>query len=313
MCPEETNYLCSSCTFDMCSKCRQKHWFNLLTIDHDVVTYREKFNYIHRREVCAQHRNKHYRKYCEACNLPVCNHCTAHIMHKQVNLKAEYDTKRQQHRGDIHIIRNNAFFCRLDLLSDIKADIKNCQKEFSLYQLEVLRKAHRLIKYVDKAIHHVNFKHSCLNQKEQMKRHIRSIQTYEHANEQPSPLKFLFSKKNPYLPLYLHYHCALSMTKVCSKNKLKSLSEIEISWNKNRHVRNERHMKLISPPELHHSIEVAGIDSFDKISFVTPDRVWVSDRHNLILTNKSGDTLHKLGLKDFIWFICRLLPCKQWK
>lgn len=69
MCPEETNYLCSSCTFDMCSKCRQKHWFNLLTIDHDVVTYREKINYIHRREVCAQHRNKHYRKYCEACNL----------------------------------------------------------------------------------------------------------------------------------------------------------------------------------------------------------------------------------------------------
>lgn len=104
MCPEETNYLCSSCTFDMCSKCRQKHWFNLLTIDHDVVTYREKFNYIHRREVCAQHRNKHYRKYCEACNLPVCYHCTAHKMHKQINLRAEYDTKRQQHRGDIHIL-----------------------------------------------------------------------------------------------------------------------------------------------------------------------------------------------------------------
>lgn len=108
MCPEETNYLCSSCTFDTCSQCRQRHWFNLLTIDHDVVTYREKFNYIHRLEVCAQHRNKHYRKYCEACNLPVCNHCTAHKMHKQINLRAEYDTKRQQHRGDIYIIRNNA-------------------------------------------------------------------------------------------------------------------------------------------------------------------------------------------------------------
>lgn len=114
-------------------------------------------------------------------------------MHKQVNLRAEYDTKRQQHRGDIHIIRNNAFFCRPDLFSDIKADINNCQKEFSLYQLEVLIKAQRLIKYVKKAIHHVDFKHSCLKQKEQMKRHIRSIQTYEHANEQPSHLKFLLS------------------------------------------------------------------------------------------------------------------------
>lgn len=96
----------------------------------------------------------------------------------------------------------------------------------------MLIKAQRLIKYVDKAIHHVDFKHSCFKQKEQMKRHIRSIQTYEHANEQPSHLKFLLSKKNPYLPLNLHYHCALSMTKVFNKKKLKSLSEIEISLNK---------------------------------------------------------------------------------
>lgn len=101
------------------------------------------------------------------------------------------------------------------------------------------------------------------------------------------------------------------MTKVISKKKLKSLSEIEISWNKNRHVRNERHMKLISPPELHHSIEVAGIDSFDKISFVTPDRVWVSDRHNLILTNKSGDTLHKLGLKDLFGSFVDFCPANN--
>lgn len=97
-----------------------------------------------------------------------------------------------------------------------------------------------------------------------MEKHIRSRQTYEHANEQPSHLKFLLSKKNPSLPLYLHYHCALSMTKVFSKKKLKSMTEIEMSWNKNRCVRNERHMKLISPPEFYKSIEVPGIDFFDK-------------------------------------------------
>lgn len=62
------------------------------------------------------------------------------IVKHVICLRAEYDTKRQQQRGDIHIlvIRNNALFCRPDLLSDIKADIKNCQNEFSLYQLEVL-------------------------------------------------------------------------------------------------------------------------------------------------------------------------------
>lgn len=147
-------------------------------------------------------------------------------------------------------------------------------------------------------MHHVDFQHSCFKQKEQLKRHIRSIHTYEHANEQPSPLKFLLSKKNPYLPLSLHYHCALSMTNVFSKKKLKSLSEIETSWNKNRCVRNERHMKLISPPEFYKSIKVPGIDYFDKISFVTTDLIWVSDRINLILTNIKGDILHRIYLRD---------------
>lgn len=307
MCLEETNYFCLACTRCMCSQCRMKHWFNLNTTDHNVVKYREQFNYNHRLEVCAKHRNKDYRKYCEPCKRPVCSDCRAHEMQK-----AGYDTKRQQYSETIQTIRSNAFFFRPDLLSDTKADIKTCQREFSLFQSKLLSKANRLINYVNKAVHHVDFKHSCSKQTKQMKRHIRSIQTYEHANEQPSHLEFLMSIKKLCNPLHLSCHCALSTTKlIIKKNVIESLTEIKISCRENRGVKYEHFMKLISPPEFHKSIEVSGIDYFDKISLVTTDLIWVSDRINLILTNIKGDTLHHIYLQDLCGSVIDFCPANN--
>lgn len=59
----------------------------------------------------------------------------------------------------------------------------------------------------------------------------------------------------------------------------------------------ERHgclLKLMSPAKLLHSITLTDIHGCVHISHVTSDQVWVNDLDNLILKNKTGDTLHFL-------------------
>lgn len=42
-CPGDPEYHCISCTScDLCPKCNEKHLKDLKTIDHDVVTHRDK-------------------------------------------------------------------------------------------------------------------------------------------------------------------------------------------------------------------------------------------------------------------------------
>lgn len=54
-------------------------------------------------------------------------------------------------------------------------------------------------------------------------------------------------------------------------------------------------LKLVSPPELLHTLRVTGVDSFGHIACVTSGRAWVSDGYNcIILTNTKGHTLHRL-------------------
>ncbi|XP_078311363.1 uncharacterized protein LOC111133287 [Crassostrea virginica] len=49
-------------------------------------------------------------------------------------------------------------------------------------------------------------------------------------------------------------------------------------------------LTLMSSPVLQKTLSVTGVKECDHISRVTPDRVWVSDRNNLILTDTKTDT-----------------------
>lgn len=68
-------------------------------------------------------------------------------------------------------------------------------------------------------------------------------------------------------------------------------SEIQITETETLPVGNECLFKIVSPPELQQSFTVTGVNHCHQISCVTPDRVWVSDEHNLILANTRGDIL----------------------
>uniref|UniRef100_K1QTK5 B box-type domain-containing protein n=1 Tax=Magallana gigas TaxID=29159 RepID=K1QTK5_MAGGI len=50
-CPGDTEYYCVSCPCDLCPQCKENHVKDLQTIDHDVVSHREKINYIPTQEI----------------------------------------------------------------------------------------------------------------------------------------------------------------------------------------------------------------------------------------------------------------------
>uniref|UniRef100_K1PQI9 Tripartite motif-containing protein 3 n=1 Tax=Magallana gigas TaxID=29159 RepID=K1PQI9_MAGGI len=317
-CPGGTEYYCESCPCDLCQKCKQNHVKNLKTIDHTVATYRDKFNYIPKQELCVRHPSNVYRKYCEPCQVPVCDSCFGHkshrfpvslfrqSKHKTLSLRGAYKPKQQQHRGTIHSIRSEALFYRPVLLTGITDDIKTCRTEFSRYQSEMSTKAQKLkdlINYVlydllNNVLCDFNFKHRCLKQKIETNRLIVSLQRYVHMYEQStfSALQFLSSIKTALTQIHLTLHTSqLSMTESLNKEDVMESLSIQITERGNRRVGNQCLLKLTSGAEFHQSLTLTGVHWCSHISFVTSDRVWVSDgSNNLMLTDTTGVPLHRV-------------------
>eukprot|EP00105_Crassostrea_gigas_P009812 XP_011424898.1 PREDICTED: uncharacterized protein LOC105326507 [Crassostrea gigas] len=218
-CPGDNQYYCDSCQCDLCQKCKENHVNNLKTIDHDVVVHRDKIDYIPtQEEYCVRHPSQVYKEYCEPCQVPVCNHCRKHRTHRKLDVRTAYKTKQQQHRGAIHTIRSEALFYRPVLLTGIKADVKTCHTEFSLYQSEMLKKA----------------------------------QTLRHLINKPaftfSALQFLSSIKTALSKIHLILHTSkLSMTESLNNNDVvESLSKIKTTDRGKRGLEKECLLKLMS-------------------------------------------------------------------
>uniref|UniRef100_K1QHB9 Uncharacterized protein n=1 Tax=Magallana gigas TaxID=29159 RepID=K1QHB9_MAGGI len=75
---------------------------------------------------------------------------------------------------------------------------------------------------------------------------------------------------------------------------MESLSGIPTPGTEKPQQGNQCLLKLMSPPELLHSLTVTGVRHCYHISCVTSDRVWVSYRNNLILTDTTGVPLHRV-------------------
>lgn len=85
-CPKDREYYCESCLRDLCPQCKEHHVNNLKSIDHNVIL-RKKYYYMPIQEVCVTHPGKAYIKYCERCELPVCDRCKQHRSHRQTAVK----------------------------------------------------------------------------------------------------------------------------------------------------------------------------------------------------------------------------------
>lgn len=192
-CRGDTEYCCVTCPCDLCPRCRENHIKDLKTIDHNVVTHCDKFDYIQKEEYCVRHSNMH----CEPCELSSCFYCPKDKDHITVNDISAYKTKRQ-HNRTIHTIKSEALFYRPILLQRAKSDLKTCLKGCSNLELEMLTKAQKMKALIDKVktdfmfnvVFYFNFRHRCLNQKIKMSRHIVSLQRYVDRYEYQQSMRY---------------------------------------------------------------------------------------------------------------------------
>lgn len=167
-CQRDTEYFCESCSCDLCPLCKDSHVQNLKTIDHSVILYRGKLKFIRNQTKIQRRQDSLYGKYVTISRF---SEFADSIEHRKISI---FDTKPLKQAKLYRTIRNEALFYRDVLLSRVKADINNCQKEFSVYQLGVLTKTQKLKDHIDNALRYVDFKHRCLKQIK------KNEQTYYH-------------------------------------------------------------------------------------------------------------------------------------
>ncbi|XP_056007529.1 uncharacterized protein LOC125666278 isoform X3 [Ostrea edulis] len=290
-CQRDTEFYCNTCKRDLCLQCKKKHVIDLHTKHHDVVIYREKFNYIPRQEICVRHPDRFYEMFCQSCELSVCFRCLEHRKHQILDLRTAYQTKRQQHREIIDNIRSETLYnCRV-LLAGIQTDIQTCPPQICHRQSQMSTKAQRLKDRIDTVVCDVKTRYRGLlidriqQQKRKMNRQLVHLQNYEDRYEQSAnrAVQFLLFIKTSRVP----------QIKNSPSQLLSVITEIQMTTGK-RQVGIDECVKLMSTPVLHTSVCVTGVSRVFHISRVMSDRVWVSDRYNLILTDTTGDTIHRV-------------------
>nr|XP_034321037.1 uncharacterized protein LOC117687863 [Crassostrea gigas]XP_034321038.1 uncharacterized protein LOC117687863 [Crassostrea gigas]XP_034321039.1 uncharacterized protein LOC117687863 [Crassostrea gigas] len=277
-------------------------------------------NSILTQEFCVRHPRQVYRKYCEHCQVPLCDSCSednSHTFkscffgkgqHTILDIQGAYETKRQQSKLTINTIKSEAFFSGYVLMPGIKADIKTCRTEISHYQPHMLKKSQKMKNIIDSMqidfMYNVfctsDIKHRWLEQRRRLLRLILRLQRYIHIYEQSekSPHQFLLYIKTIHLSCISQipqHSSQLSMTESLNKEKvMELLSEIQITKRDNRCIENNFLLKLMPVPKIRYSLTLTTVDGCYHISCVTSHRVWVSDGYNLILTHTTGSTLHRV-------------------
>lgn len=257
-CQGNTEYFCGLCSLELCFQCAQNHTNDLKTKDHNLKIYRDKFNFICKQEICMRHHESVYKKYCESCQVPMCDLCSEHkvrklltcpftlSMHKTLSIREAYKTQHQIHRETFHTLRSETLFTRLILMAEIKTDFRTCDQKMFNFQSDLLTKAMKLRRLLDYA-HIGNFNYIFFKQVRKMNRHIARIQSYEHRYEQFSAnsVQFLSFIKNARLPVVndspnLSKKYQFSLKPIIKNDVMESLIKIRFSETGKRHIGNKR-------------------------------------------------------------------------
>ncbi|XP_056004133.1 uncharacterized protein LOC125661055 isoform X2 [Ostrea edulis] len=280
-------------TLGISTKCKEKHVIDLHTKHHDVVIYREKFDYIPRQEICVRHPDRFCEMFCQSCELSVYFRYLEHRQHQIQDFRTVYQIKRQQHRGIIDNIRSETLYNCGVLLARIQTDIKTCPPQICHRQsLLMSTKAQKLKNVINTVVCDVKRYRGLLidriqHQKRKMSRHLTHIQNYEDRYEQSAnrAVQFLLFIKTSRVPQMKDTPNLPQL--------LRGIPEIQMTTAK-RHVEIDECVKLTSTPVSHTSVYVKDVSEVSHISCVMSDRVWVSDIDRLILIGTSGGTIHRV-------------------
>lgn len=293
-CLGDAAFFCATCDCSLCLPCKENHLNDLSTLDHDVMIYPDKDRCLSEQEKCMEHPHIACKWYCESCKIPYCDCCTEHITHRSFDIKKKVKI--------IRLIRSECLFFSSILLENIKSDFKIYQTKLftsiSNMQANVLELKTR----IDSAFREFDFKHRCSNQTKKLLKRIENVYEFEQRSEQLTNkgvqfIKFIktyrLSKIMSYQRLECHAH--LSLTDPLSfKDIEEPFCEIAITEKGQRTVGHDSELKLMYSPKLQNSLTLEHVNNCCHISIKTPDKVWVSGKDYLILTNTKGATSYCL-------------------
>lgn len=194
-CPGDLEYFCVTCFCNLCSECAG---FNLMVNSrndlHNLILYREKFNYINKHEVCARHPNNVYKNYCKLCKIPICTDCTQHETHEKTDLDRAYEARGQKRKIIKEILSETLPLCSA-LLIDININFKTVSLDIANFNPN--RQTEKISDCLDDVLRDLHFKNRYLKHKIGIQKYIVRTKKYElvYENSSNNPIKFLLSRK----------------------------------------------------------------------------------------------------------------------
>nr|XP_022337243.1 uncharacterized protein LOC111133287 isoform X2 [Crassostrea virginica] len=318
LCQGDTGYYCYGCRQDLCIQCKELHVIDLSTKNHEVTCYIERMKYPPKDESeesgdpdsrdsskqvkSARSRNSE-QVMCvrsrDPAPLPVWLSPSEHS-----------EIERRRYSEMIYSIRGETIYNRLVTLKGVRQDLKTGHKAVTIRGLSMTGMIGQVPKDKIEEVLAGDLEDRCIIQKTRMTRHMTRLLHYVHIYEQLNdimdkhPIKFLrmITRKHdsPKIPEKLHTQRDQEklLTQRGKKemvimvvNLMKGMRLVETG--KRQAPGTELLLTLMSSPVLQKSLLVTGVKECDHISRVTSDRVWVSDRNNLILTDTAtGEELH---------------------
>nr|XP_022289783.1 uncharacterized protein LOC111101547 [Crassostrea virginica]XP_022289784.1 uncharacterized protein LOC111101547 [Crassostrea virginica]XP_022289785.1 uncharacterized protein LOC111101547 [Crassostrea virginica] len=294
LCQGDTEYYCYKCQQDLCIQCKKLHVIDLSTKHHEVTSYTEKMKYPPKQvkslqsgdpkqviSVRSQDPDNH-----EPCVKPFIGRRPKKFQPPVwLSPLERSEIQRQQYSDKIYQLRGETIYYRSVLLEGLRYDRETGHKAVTIQgQSKAEMRGQGLKDLIDEVLAG-DLEDRCIIQKTRMTRHMTKLLRYYHRFEQLSetmetrPIKFLRFMTRKHSP---------------RKDDMKPIINILVNLMKEirlvpsgipRRAGVEDLLTLLSSPVVQKSLSVTGVKSCYHISCVTPDRVWVSDYNNLILTD----------------------------
>ncbi|XP_078341859.1 uncharacterized protein LOC111101543 isoform X1 [Crassostrea virginica] len=304
LCQEDTEYYCYKCQQDLCIQCKKLHVIDLSTKHHTVTSYTEKMKYPPKQVKSSQSGDP--KQVISARSQDPDNHepCVMPFIGLRprkfqppvwLTPLERSGIQRRQYSDMIYHLRGKTIYYRSVLLEGLRYDRKTGHKAVTIRGKSKAEKRGQGLKDLIDVVLAGDLEDRCIIQKIRMTRHMTKLLRYYHRYEQLG--KPMETRPFKFLRIMTRKHCP-------RKDNMKTIINMLVNLMKRirlvpsgipRRAGVEDLLTLLSSPVLQKSLSVTGVENCRHISCVTPDRVWVSDWNNLILTDTAtGKQLHSV-------------------
>uniref|UniRef100_A0A8B8ECL0 Uncharacterized protein LOC111133294 n=1 Tax=Crassostrea virginica TaxID=6565 RepID=A0A8B8ECL0_CRAVI len=310
LCHGDTEYYCYGCRQDLCIQCKKLHVIDLSTKNHEVTRYIERMKYPPKdeseesgdpdshdssKQVKSARSGNSEQVMCVRSRDPV-------PLPLWLSPSERSEMERRIYSERIHNLRGETIYNRLVMLKGVRQDLKTGHKAVTIRGLSMTGMIGQKPKDKIDEVLAGDLKDRCIIQKTRMTRHMTRLLQYVHRYEQLSdimvkkPIKFLriMTGKHNSLKIQENLSTKKDQEKLVTQKGKKEMVNMVVNLMKGMQLvetgkrqapGTELLLTLMSSPVLQKSLSVTGVECCRHISCVTPDRVWVSDYDNLILTD----------------------------